>query len=368
MATLAAVAFGGGDPGLLAVGQGVNVALQLQNTREAEAEADREAIAYMVRAGYDPAGMTRFFQRLVATYPTSGPDIPDYLYSHPAVKERVSASKVEMKRVDAPRDLIRYDPRLPLMQGRLARLLEPTVGGSGLHARPDFDRSVTDPLLEEAGFALEAGRTDEADLLLERAEQLEPADPRVALRRADIAEDRGDWATSADHLKRAFEIDPAGPLVLYRLGIAHRQQGSRTQAVFYLEQAAAAYRPGSAGRRRADLEIDRLTFPLLDDSGLHAEGSAEDRRSFGRGETIVWSGELADRYLPRNPKIEIEWLDPDGAVAHRELVRMNAFGNVTSRLDASLTRVGIWTVRVSTEDSPVDTYTFAIEESHGSPD
>jgi predicted Zn-dependent protease len=45
---------------------GVNVALQLHFTRKLEAEADHHGTLYMAEAGYDPAGIARFFERIVA--------------------------------------------------------------------------------------------------------------------------------------------------------------------------------------------------------------------------------------------------------------------------------------------------------------
>lgn len=359
IAAMAAVALGGGDPSLLAMSQGVNVALQLQNSREAEAEADREAIAYMIRAGYDPNGVTRFFERLVAAYPDPI-DIPPYLFTHPDVRERVIASRVEIERVDAPHGLKRNSLRLALIQSRLAQLLSPVAGGSGLQSRAEFDRSITDPLLAAAREEQEAGRDAGADVLLAQAEQREPNDPRVHLMRADLAEDRRDWEQARVHLQRAFVIDPEVPLVQYRLGLVETRLGNRSAAVFHLEGAAAGFRPGSPARERAEFEIERLTFEVFDESGLHREGDGTPHNRFARGETVVWEGDLSDRFVKHNPEFEVHWIRPDGQIARRVKVHMGTRGHVSSRLDTSEAEIGKWAVEVFAGDSPVSWETFQV--------
>ncbi len=367
LVTLAAVALGGADPGMIAVGQGVNVALQLRNSRAAEAEADREGIAYMVEAGYDPDGMRRFFQRLLAANPGSA-EIPAYLYTHPDVKDRVVAARVEMKRIEVPDDLRREDMRLALMQQRLAQLIEPIAGGSGLLARPEFDRKLTDGLLEEAQAEKQAGNCEAADLLLQRAEDLEPNDPRVPLMRADCAAERGDLKAARDHLTRAFDLDPNVPLVQSRLGSMHARLGSRIAAAFYLEQAATGFRPGSPGRKRVELELQRLTFPVLEEAGLKGGGRDSEGARFWQGDSIEWWGQLSQPFISLNPRVRVRWIGPGGEVARQETVLMSPFGRVSSELDTAEVAPGDWVVEASAGDAPVDRREFHILSRDGSVD
>jgi predicted Zn-dependent protease len=367
LATLAAAVMAGGDPSLIMLGAGINVALQLQNSRSAEAEADREAIAYMVRAGYDPDGLRRFFQRLLATYP-SDVDIPAYLYSHPAVKERMAAVRVEMERTHAPRDLRRNDPRLAAMQARLAQILEPVAGGSGLYARPEFDRSRSDPLIEEARRERSLERDAAALALLTRAEQLEPNDPRVPLLRADWAEEREDWEQARLQLERAFDLDPHASLVQYRLGAAYARLGQRTRAAFYLEQAAAGFRPGSEGRTRAELELQRLAASVLDEGGLHGRNAGPEQDRFRAGEPVEWWGQLSRSFVELNPEVTVRWIGPGPRVAFQETIRMSPLGRLTSELPGDRARPGTWVVEVSAGDTAVDRRTFQVVARDGSPD
>lgn len=384
LAALAAAVLADAGPEVLIVTQGINVALQLKNSRGAEAEADREAIDYLIEAGYDPGGMVRFFERIQLASPRPGAEIPEYLYTHPGIKERIAVSKATIKRLlpasgaagpepelrgmesePAPSasGLIRYDDRLREIQARLAALGAPVAGGSGLRTRVDFDRALADPLLDEAEQARESDDLERAEELLLEAREVSPDDPRVVLRLADLAEQRDDLESAVEYLEAAFEIDPTVPLVQYRLGVLHERLGNRTRAVFYLEQAAATYRPDSAGRKRAELELARMTTPFLKASGLTARGSSErERDSFLIGESVVWWGSIHKKFQPRNPTLRITWTGPDGAVALRESLRMSPFGSFSSELPTADLAPGEWQIRVVTGDAPVEERSFTLRK------
>jgi tetratricopeptide (TPR) repeat protein len=361
------------------------VALQLKYSRSNEAEADREAIGYLIEAGYDPGGMVRFFERIELASPRPGAEIPEYLYTHPGIKERIAASKatirrrvplstaveldaelrgIEIEPMPSAPGLIRYDARLGEIQARLATLGSPVAGGSGLKTRVDFDRSLADPLLEAAGQASTSGDLESATELLLEAREVSPDDPRVVLRLAELAEQRGELESAVEYLEIAFEIDPTVPLVQYRLGVLHERLGNHTRAVFYLEQAAASYRPGSAGRRRAEIELTRMTVPFLSASGLRAKDSSEeDRDTFLLGETVLWWGSIHKKFQPRNPTLRVTWTGPDGSVALRESLRMSPFGNVSSDLQTADLAPGDWQVKVVTGNAPIDERAFTLRES-----
>jgi predicted Zn-dependent protease len=384
LAALAAAALADAGPEVLIVSQGINVALQLKNSRSAEAEADREAIDFLIEAGYDPSGMVRFFERIQLASPRPGAEIPEYLYTHPGIEERIAVSKATIKRrlpaagsvepdpelrgmeSDSPPSasgLIRDDGRLREIQARLAALGAPVAGGSGLRTRVDFDRTLADPLLEQAEQARESDDLDRAQELLLEAREVSPDDPRVVLRLADLAEQRGDLESAVEYLEIAFEIDPTVPLVQYRLGVMHERLGNRTRAVFYLEQAAATYRPDSAGRQRAELELARMTTPFLRVSGLTARGSSKkERDSFLIGETVVWWGSIHKRFQPRNPTLRITWTGPDGDAALRETVNMSPFGGISSELPTADLPPGKWQVEVVTGDALVEARSFTLRE------
>jgi predicted Zn-dependent protease len=66
------------------VGLGVQLALQLPNSREAEYDADRRGFHNLGRAGYDTTGFISFMQKL------EGRSTAEFLSSHPNPGNRVS--------------------------------------------------------------------------------------------------------------------------------------------------------------------------------------------------------------------------------------------------------------------------------------
>jgi predicted Zn-dependent protease len=364
IAGLGAVA-AGADPSALMVASGVNVALQLKHSREHEADADRQGISYMISTGYDPRGMVEFFQRIQAASGGGATEIPPYLFSHPAIPDRIRAGEVEIDRVIAPVGLVREDPRLATMQARLATLSEEVAGGTGLRARAHFEPGLADPYLSRAIDLLAEDRMDAADEALLRGSQLAPQDPRLPIARADIAEARGDAAAAVEHLTRAVELDPTVPLVQYRLGLAHKHLGNREKAIFYLELAAETFPRNSSGRRRTDLQVDLITFQLLEQSGLSDRRSGTGRESFARGEPVVWWGEVAQRFVPHLPRFKVRWLDPAGEVAHEETIPMGSLRRITASLDTENATAGDWRVEVAVEGSEVEARSFRIAEPGG---
>jgi predicted Zn-dependent protease len=355
----------GADPSALVVASGVNVALQLKHSREHEADADRQGISYMIDTGYDPRGMVEFFQRIQAASGGGANEIPPYLFSHPEIPERIRAGKVEIERVEKPAGLVSDDPRLAAMQARLATLADAVAGGTGLKARADFDPGIAKPYLDRTIDLLAEHRLDDADETLARASRLAPRDPRIPLARADLAERRGHAADAVEHLTRAVELDPAVPLAQYRLGLAHKRLGNRQKAVFYLELAAETFAAKSSGRRRADLEIDLLTFQLLDQSGLSDRRAGSTRERFARGEPVVWWGEVAQRFVSHLPRFEVRWRDPGGEIAYEETVPMGSLRRVTARFDTKEAATGDWRVDLAVAQRDLDARSFQIAEPGG---
>jgi predicted Zn-dependent protease len=355
-----AAAIAARQPGAMIAAQGLNVSLQLKHSREFEAEADRAGIEIMTKTGYDPEGMRRFFQRIIAENPREGEGIPAYLFTHPAVGERVAATKVEMERIGAPHPK-REDPRLREMQSRLAQLTardQPAVGG--LHQRATFDAAKTDPLLDRARAARGAGKADEADEILAQAAKLEPGDPRVWLERADIATERGDLESARGMLEKALAIDPTVPLVQYQLGSIHARLGNKSRAAFYLEQAVSNFRVRSAARRRAEFELAMLEFKVLDRSGLASSDSTE-RKVFKRGEPVTWYGAISKRFYPTNPEVQVRWIAPSGATVYTEKIRMSPLGRLSSTLKTGNAAAGTWHVVVRVESSEIESQEFDIQ-------
>ncbi|WP_036484813.1 M48 family metallopeptidase [Myxosarcina sp. GI1] len=70
-----------------AVQIGVELAVSRPNSRSDELEADRLGLENLKQAGYAPAGMIGFMQKLLQ----KGGSVPSFLSTHPATKERIQA-------------------------------------------------------------------------------------------------------------------------------------------------------------------------------------------------------------------------------------------------------------------------------------
>ena len=90
-------------------------------SREAEHEADGFAVQLMFKAGYDPRGLTAFFETLRKE---GGASVPAFLRSHPATTERIAKTRAMIRRLPAEVRLQRHDNgRLQQVQGLLGKNL-----------------------------------------------------------------------------------------------------------------------------------------------------------------------------------------------------------------------------------------------------
>lgn len=88
-------------------------------SREAEHEADGFAIQLMFKAGYDPRGLTAFFETLRKE---GGASMPAFLRSHPATSDRIAHTRAMVRRLPREVRLARHDHgRLQQVQGLLRK-------------------------------------------------------------------------------------------------------------------------------------------------------------------------------------------------------------------------------------------------------
>jgi predicted Zn-dependent protease len=118
-----------GDAAMAAVvsAQGLMAQRQIDYTRGNEAEADRIGIRTLARAGYDPAAMAAFFERLQASVRENQgrESAPDYLQTHPVTTSRISEAR------DRARQIAAEQPRFA-----------PTAAGAGTSLNPLLPASL----------------------------------------------------------------------------------------------------------------------------------------------------------------------------------------------------------------------------------
>jgi predicted Zn-dependent protease len=114
-----------------APGAAEQVALQVagsawmaKHSREAEREADRVAVTYLARAGFDPRGMPRFFQRLIDEERTSPNELLLWFSTHPLTEDRIADTEAMIAQLppDAVARGSRDLPQFTQMRRRLDAL------------------------------------------------------------------------------------------------------------------------------------------------------------------------------------------------------------------------------------------------------
>jgi predicted Zn-dependent protease len=75
---------------------GVQLALRLPNSREAEFDADRRGLETIARSGYAPQALPAFLQKLASS--KSGNGVPGFLSTHPGANERIAALNERIER------------------------------------------------------------------------------------------------------------------------------------------------------------------------------------------------------------------------------------------------------------------------------
>ncbi len=184
---LAAILLGGEDPQLGQAALAATIAgstqYQISFTRANEREADRVGMEMLARAGFDPEGMPRFFERLQASNRFGASVVPEFLMTHPVTLNRIADARNRAQQLDyspAPDhgDFEHIQARLEVMVAR-----EPAT------ARRSFEEAIRET--EGApwaryGLALVLARDGETERGLSLVESLREDDPdRLAYRLAE---------------------------------------------------------------------------------------------------------------------------------------------------------------------------------------
>jgi len=352
------------EPGILVATQAANVAMKLRYSRQYEAEADKYGSVYMVRAGYDPAGITRFFERIVELQKQSTTVIPPYLYSHPDVEDRIAAVEIAAESLHPTHS---PDPALaaalPAVQARLAELVD-TNRAALVATLPPGDRPSSDPALQEAMALAKAGDREAALTRLGAAQAANPDDPRVAFETGELLFEAGRYADAAASYRRTLALDASRAKVFFKLGLAYQAMGERHRAVYALEQAALRAGESSTLRKRADWEILKLTFTIVPEAGF-ADGLRDKhadtpvgwaQQVFREGdERIAWWAELNPRFASYSDAFVLRWTAPDGHVVQQEEVDQFSgpyIGSVVKFENGA--EPGVWTAELLLGEDMVD--------------
>ena len=226
----------------------MNVQSQLDFTREHEREADRIGLQTLVQAGYSPAGMPSFFERLQAQGRLVESSAPAYLRTHPLTYQRIADMQNRVATMP-------YRQHQDSLEFRLVRARVWADEGDAARALQRFETSVAADADDIAAWyglayaALRAGQTQRAGQAIERLDALGPHSPMVAGLALEVEQALGQIERALARGKTALT----------------RHSAHRPLAYTYTRALLDAKRPAEA-LRFVDEQL--LTWP--DDPALYA--------------------------------------------------------------------------------------------------
>ena len=214
-AMLAAVLLGaatdiGGEAttGLITAAQAAGIQRQINFTRSNEHEADRVGMETLSSAGFDPTGMSSFFEKLSRRYGSARLAVPAILQTHPVTTERIADARDRARQL--PSVEVEDSPSYSLIKARLRALQAPTSESAyaifetrmGNGSTADADRY---------GMALSLsrlGRDDEAERLFRELADASPGVIPYRIGRGESLMRNGQIDTALDSYSEAISLFP----------------------------------------------------------------------------------------------------------------------------------------------------------------
>ena len=292
----------------LASAGALSIQNQLDYTREHEREADRVGITLMERAGYDPRGMSGFFERLLrANRLNEFKGAPSYLRTHPLTTERIADMQDRL-----PPMTFRMSP--DTFEYRLVRAKLRAMAGSPSEAVKWFrtalaDQTVIRPREEVYALAYALRRARDFDAAWRTLEPLRAegtaSHPAFEVLAAQLQADRGDADAALATYRKALARWPQQRSLVHAYlqqllqsgrtkdaiaDLDERLRSTQGDAVLYELQArayASVGKPLAQHRAQAEAYYRRNNLPAAVDqlelavkvkgSDFYEQSSAESR-------------------------------------------------------------------------------------------
>jgi len=237
LAMLGLVLVGGGSAeavqGALLGGQAAAIQAQINFTRQNEVEADRIGIRTLSLAGYDPAGMAEFFEKMGRITRSMGEGPPEFLRTHPVSVSRITEAKNRAENMSIPENPDQRD--FYLVQARLRALVEqyPDKTLKWFNSRlerADVGQAESDALYYGSAISLQRkGDYAEARKLLENLMAREQSIV-YELQLADLDLDSGRDNSALDRLSGLYQNYPGNHAISMQYGRALLKSGDPEQA------------------------------------------------------------------------------------------------------------------------------------------
>ncbi|GMG84446.1 M48 family metalloprotease [Paralimibaculum aggregatum] len=296
LAGIAAAAAGGPQAGA-AISAGATQALErsfLSYNRGEEASADQAALAYLERAGIDPAGFLEVLERFRGQEVFTVGNIDPYALTHPLSTQRMQL--IEQKAAEARGRSFREDPEIAYWYGRARAKLEGFL---------DSPRRVLNRYEERDDELALYAKTVALHRLPAPREAVESADRLIAMRPGDpfylelkgqILHESGRAREAVPLYRAAVAAAPEEPLLKAGLGralLALEEPAADAEALRVLKEARDRDRGDPAALR--DLAV---AYSRAGDTGMATLATAERFALSGRSKDAVLHARRASALLP----------------------------------------------------------------------
>ncbi len=291
----------------IATTQAYSIQNQLNYGRDYEREADRLGYEMLTRGGYDPRGMSGFFNRLQRTNRFYDSSAPAYLRTHPLTSDRIA--DMQARSEDAPYQQVEDSLDFQLVRARL-RAQEDSPADAVRAARNVLkEKRYSNETAAHYGLAtalMRARQFKEAEAEVQKLLSGKPVHPMIQQLAARSALDAGHHELALQRYQAGSEAHPGyRPLQYGHIGAllsAGRSNDALTQvdkqlALYPLDRRLwrlAAQTHAQQGHRllshRAQAEADALSGNLIaaieqislglkaGDGSFHEISAAESRR------------------------------------------------------------------------------------------
>lgn len=294
MAGIAAGMQGQGEAAeALILGAGAyNQQQMLAYSREHEREADRLGIQYLARAGYDPAGLPNFLEKLQDWSQLQGTSPAPYLSTHPLTGERVADAQGRVEQLQGTGEAE------PLSEAAFQRIRAKTLAltAAPTEAVTTFRERVADhPDDAPAHYGLavalaRAGHTGEAQRILQGLVSDHPETVAFHRELGELRLRRGDAPGASESFRAALQRHPGDPHLRQRLARALLADDQARAARDMAQQLVREHPQRAAAHQLLASAHDRLGQPI---EAHRAE--AEARWQQGRRGAALQQLRLAER-------------------------------------------------------------------------
>jgi predicted Zn-dependent protease len=197
---------------------------QINYTRSNEKEADRFGMSTLVKAGFDPAAMPRFFSRLADQYRYASTP-PAFLLTHPLPEDRISDSRARAEKL-SPVKL----PASTNFHFAKARIIARYVGLDQNAALDWVERTTKKTTNKEVLASLDYAKAlvyldnkqiDEANTILKKLFDIYPNNNFILDALSDLHIAKEQFAQAEKLLEDSLVLKPNNPVLLINLANVH---------------------------------------------------------------------------------------------------------------------------------------------------